>query len=618
MKKIIIILISFVFIGAFAQDYKELIKNVPGADKYPDASAINVFTKINIDVAADGTSKKHVYYVKKILTYKGKSRYSDVKLDYNANIETIKLGECFSVRDGKKIAIPEEAIHDNGTYMTMYSPEYINERQKVVNFPAIEPNDFIVVDYTITRKPKDYFSGVEQMQEENPYLSKELTISVPKELKLNYKFKEGKINFSKNDKGEKTIYNWKVADIPLIRDERNKPSYSIIGLPIFYSLENNWKDAANIYFKQFTSVDYNTKDVALLVKDYANSKMKNELKLKKIYAYIQNNFEFKYAYKEDGYTPEAPAKVLNQKFGSPKELVALFIAMAKAANIDVKPVLLIWNTDIPEYKTITWSNAVGQMFAYYNGTIIGFQSHYMPYGATWFEKAYLIFNDNTGKLVDYSFDTKSLISRTVNVKLNKDFTADANFTKILKGKEDYKLRRRFKNQTEKKRKIWFTSNISDKSVNVIGEPGFKNIENYSSNLEISFNAKINNYYKTQDNYIYLKLPEPQDVDIQLTGNDRENPFQINSTFSVTEKYVFENIPEGYEVIKPKSSIVNTYKDDNVEMNFSISSKKENGNVIVYRKIFIPKSIVSKENYSKFAKFISEIQKPLNNMVFLSK
>ncbi len=617
MKKIIIILISIVFTGAFAQDYKELIKNVPGADKYPDASAINVFTKIDIDVTTDGTSKKHVYYVKKILTYKGKNEYSDVKLDYNANIETIELGECFSVRDGEKIAIPEEAIHDNGTYMTMYSPEYINERQKVVNFPAIEPNDFIVLNYTITRKPKDYFSGIEQIQEENPYLRKILTISVDENKELNISSPKG-VEFSNSKNNGKITYTWDVKDIPAIKDEKNNPSYSIIGLPIFYSLEKNWNDVANIYFKQFTSVDYNTKDVALLVKDYANSKMMNELKLKKIYAYIQDNFNFKYAYKEDGFAPEYPDKVLNQKFGSTKELTALFIAMAKAVNIDVKPVLLIWNTDIPECKTITCSDAVSQIFAYYNGTIIGFQSQYMPYGVTWFEKAFLIFNDNTGNLVDYSLDNESLISRTVNVKLNADFTADASFTKVLKGREDYKLRRNFKNETEKKRKIWFTSDISDKSVNVIGEPEFKNIENYNSNLEISFNAKINNYYKTQDNYIYLKLPEPQNVDIQLTGNERKNPFQINNTFSVTEKYTFENIPVGYEVIKPKSEIVNTYKDENVEMSFSISAKKENGNVIVYRKIFIPKSIVSKENYPKFAKFISEIQKPLNNMVFMSK
>jgi len=617
MKTIIIIIISFIFTGAYAQDYKELIKNVPGADKYPDASAINVFTKIDINLNADGTSKKHVFYVKKVLTYKGKSRYSDVKLNYDANTESIELGECFSIRDGKKIAIPKEAIHDNGTYLTMYSPEYINQRQKVVNFPAIEPNDFIVVDYTVSTKPKDYFSGIEQMQEDNPYLKKILNITFDDKQKLYYSYADG-LDFSTSKKDGKTTYTYTVKNMPAIKDEKNRPDFSVIGKPIFYTSKANWNEASKVYFDQFNSVNYNTKEVAELVKEYANSKMSDELKLQKIYAYIQDNYEFKYALKEDGFTPEKPEKVLNQKFGSTKELTALFIAMAKAANIEVKPVLLIWNTDIPEYKTYACREAISTVFAYYKGTLIGFQSQYMPFGTTWFEKAYLILNDNTGKLIDYKSDTRDLIQRTVNIKLNTDFTANASFTKTLKGKEDFMLRRNFKNQTEKKRKIWFTSDISDKSINVIGDPVFKNIDNYSNNLEISFKAVINNYYRIQDNYIYLKLPEAESIDISLSGKNRENPYEIGNTISVVEKYVFENIPEGYKVIKPKVTISNSYQDMNTKMYFSISSETDGNKVIITRRIFIPKSIITKDNYQNFAKFIGEIQKPLNNMVFLSK
>ncbi len=618
MKKIIIILLSIVIIGANAQDYKELIKNVPGANKFPDASAINVFTKIDIDLSVDGTSKKHVYYIKKILTYKGKNRYSDVKLDYNANIESIELGECFSIRDGEKIAIPEEAIHDNGTYMTMYSPEYINERQKVINFPAIEPKDFIVVEYTVIRKPKDFFSGEEQMQEENPYLRKEFTVITPKAVKLNYKYKEDKIKFSKYDKGEKTVYNWIVSEMPLIKDEKNKPSYSVIGCPIFYSTKASWEEASKIYFEQFNSVNYNIKEVAALVKEYANSKMTNELKLQKIYAYIQDNFEFKYAYNEDGLVPQEALKVLDQKFGSPKELTALFFAMAKAANVKVKQVLLLWNTDFPEVKQVPCSKYYSGVFALYNNKVIGFRSHYMPFGTSWNSKCFLILKDNPTEILDYKMDMSELVNKTVNIKLKKDFTADANFKKVLIGLEDYRLRNRFKNQTEKKRKIWFTSNISDKSISVIGEPEFKNIENYNNNLEISFNAKINNYYNNQENYIYFKLPESEGVDLELTGAERENPYQVRKTYSIKEKYVFENIPTGYKVIKPKTTILNTYNDDKVKMTFEISSVTEGNKIIVTRKISIPQTIISKDNYPKFAKFIGELQKPLNNMVFLSK
>ena len=54
MKKLITIIFSFLILTAIGQDYKTLIKNVPGMDKFPDASAINVFTKIDITIKKDG------------------------------------------------------------------------------------------------------------------------------------------------------------------------------------------------------------------------------------------------------------------------------------------------------------------------------------------------------------------------------------------------------------------------------------------------------------------------------------------------------------------------------------------------------------------------------------
>ena len=617
MRKIFIILISIIFTGAYAQDYKKLIENVPGSDKFPDASAINVYTKIDLNVNKDGSSTKHVYYIKKILTYKGKNRYSDVKLTYNANIEKIELGECFSVRNGEKIPIPKEAIHDNESYMMMYSPEYINERQKVVNFPAIEPGDFIIVDYTITLNPKDFFSGIEQMQEANPYLQKDFTITTPKDFELVYNFSKDKINFEKSEKNSKAVYHWSVKDVPLIKDERNKPSFSIIGRPIFYTAKKNWKEASSVYFKQFNAVNYDTKEVAALVKDYANSRMSNETKLHQIYAYIQDNFEFKYAYNEDGLTPQEPSKVLNQKFGSSKELTALFIAMTKAANIKVQKALVIGDPNLPISKEVACSDFSSGIFAYYNGKLISFNAQYLPFGTTWYENTYLILEDNADKILNYKFDTQSLISKTINIKLNSDFTADAKFEKTLKGREDYSLRRSFKNETEKKRKIWFTSDISDKSINVIGDPVFKHLENYAQNLQINFEAKINNYYKEQGDYIYFKLPETEKISISLTGNNRKTPYQIRSSYSVTEKYVYENIPSG-NIIKPKTKIYNSYEDATTKMYFKITSKTENNKIIIIREIYIPSTIISVADYPKFYKFISEIQKPLNNMIFLKK
>jgi len=620
MKKILIIVFSIILTGVYAQDYKELIKNVQGADKYPDASAINVYTQIDISLNADGSYQKHVYYIKKILTYKGKHRYSDVKLDYNANFETIDLGECFSVRGDEKIDIPKEAIHDNGTFLTMYSPEYINQRQKVVNFPAIEPNDFIVVNYTINSKsPAMFFSGIEQMQEANPYIEKHFTVTADKNVKLNYKFDDKKIDFSKKEDGNKIVYSWNVKDVPLIKDEKNKPSYSIIGRPVFYSIESNWADASDILFKQFNSVDYKAVADIDFVKKLKNSKESDDAKIKALYSYIQDNYVFKYSLKDDGFKPQELSKVLKQQFGSANELTALFIAMANSLGINVEPVVVLRTMDgLNAVKEVPCTDFIRGIYAFHNGTLISLRNQYLPYGTTWNEKAYIIHNDKSHSISDYTFDTKGLITRNIDIKLNTDNTADVNFQKTLKGGEDFMIRRQFKNETEKKRKIWFTSNISDKSINVTNGPEFINMSDYTQNLKINFSAKIDNYFVNQDNYMYFKLPEPEKVDLTMTGNSRETPYQIDNTYSITETYVFENVPNGYKVIKPKTEINKTYKTDKVEMSFKIKSENKDGKIVITREIIIPQTIVSVKDYPEFYNFISDIQKPLNNMVFLAK
>ena len=618
MKKLILIIFTVTISALFAQDYTQYIKNVPGLEKYPDASAIDVFSSTEISINTDGTVKKHIYYIRKVLTYKGKTRYSDVKINYNADHEKITLGECFSVRDGKKIPIPKEAFHDNETYMKMYSPDYINERQKVVNFPAVEVNDFIVVDYTVEINPVYFYSDVLQMQTYNPALKREIKITYDKNLKLNYKApKDAKE--SKTEKDGKIISSWEINNVPAIKQERNSPSLTIIGKPFFVSTKSNWEQAVKIYFEQFNSVNYNTKEVSALVKEYADSKMSNLLKLQKIYAYIQDNFNFKYMWFDYGVKPQAPEKVLEQKYGSPKELTALFIAMAKACHINVKQVINIGNTNVPEYKEIPCTKAVSGIFAYYEGNLFEFRTQYFPFGKSWTTKAFFISKDEPSKITTFNADVKALIDKKTIVNLNKDNTANAEFTTKYKSLEDADYRRNFKNMTPKKRKIWLSDEISDKSVNMIGEPVFKNIDDYTKDLEISYKAKINNFYISQDNYLYFTLPETNGIDVNLTGKNRENPYQIYSPVSINEVYEFNNIPAGYSVVKPSKDIVKTLSvSDDIKMNFKISASFENGKLIVKREIFIPKTIVPAEKYADFSAFISDIKKPLNTMIFLRK
>ncbi len=621
MKKLISILLAVFYISVSAQDYKEYIKNVPGQDKYPEASAINVITKVDIILNEDGSFEKHVFYIKKILNYKGKSKYSDVKIDYNANYSTIDLGKCFTVRDNKKIRLPKEAVHDNETYMTTFSPEYINQRQQVINFPAIESGDFVVLNYTLKSKPRAYFSGYEHMMEENPYLEKDLTIKTPKNVNLKYFFDDGKVKFNKKEEKNQIIYSWKIENAPLIKNEKNKPSYLIIGSPVYYSTADNWNDASKILFNEFNSTDYNTNEVKDLAKKITSGINDDNSKLLCIYNYINKNFVFKNSMTDDKFTPEPAEKILKQKYGSNKDLTALFLALANEAGVNsCNPVFILSDNSqyLKQMREIPCKDFISDIAIYNDGKLISFSQKDYPYGFANTEKTYLIVENKIPQVVEYKYNKDILISKTVNIKLNDDLSSDAYFETEYAGGEDYRLRQEFKDKTEKRRKIWFTSNIKDKSIIVNKGPEFINIQDLSKPLKIKFDASVANYYTKQDNYIYFKLPESEKIDLTMTGLERENPYQIYDNIFIKETYIIDNLPKDYNVIKPKNDINETYKDEKTEIKFSVSSKLTGDKLVIIREIYIPQAIISKDNYPKFYTFISNIQKPMNIMIFLRK
>ncbi len=67
MKKLIIILALFIHITLIfaVSDYSAYLDNEIGIDDYPNASAINIYTEINLSVNEDYSYDYSVFYIKK-------------------------------------------------------------------------------------------------------------------------------------------------------------------------------------------------------------------------------------------------------------------------------------------------------------------------------------------------------------------------------------------------------------------------------------------------------------------------------------------------------------------------------------------------------------------------
>jgi hypothetical protein len=127
---------------------------------------------------------------------------------------------------------------------SILSPDYINFREKIINFPQIEPGYFVVVDYTITHKRCEPVNGVEHLKETNPYLNKIFTIKCPKKFKLNYHYDKDAVNFTKKKEGKFNVYSWNVKNTAIYKEENNSPSLLVSGTPIVFSFYKDWHELA--------------------------------------------------------------------------------------------------------------------------------------------------------------------------------------------------------------------------------------------------------------------------------------------------------------------------------------------------------------------------------------
>ncbi|MCD6176734.1 MAG: DUF3857 domain-containing transglutaminase family protein [Candidatus Cloacimonetes bacterium] len=622
IKKIFTLLLIVLAFNLFADRIDEIINDVPGLNEYPDASALNVLTEIEIIVEEDFSSQRHIFYVKKILNYKGKKRYSDVKITYNADFEEVELGHCFAIdTEGSRIEIPENQIYDMNDTESIMSPNYINFREKIINFPQIEPGYFVVVDYTIINKRCEPVNGVEHLKETNPYLNKIFTIKFPKKFKLNYHHDKDIVNFTKKEEGKFDVYSWNVKNTVIYKEENNSPSLLISGTPIVFSFYKDWHELAVEKLSKLKNIETDA-SITELAKTITENCDDDESKVLTIYKYIAENFNEKKSYiSEIDFTPEPLSEVFEKKFGSEKDLTALFIALLKSAGIkDVYPAVILSKnnrfSEIQEKYAV--NNFMDNICVFWNNDLFIPGNSYMPFAFTGNNEANILVGDDKYELIKYKTENTVYERNTFNYSVKK------NSAKIIVESEsadnmNFRKRQMFLNMPDAQRKIWFNQSLGEKSAKLTDGPNFLNFDNINENLKMTYTLEYSDFLVDQKPYKYFKML-PLNFSLDVTLNERDNDYQIFNKIFIRENFIIDisDIIKKKEKIELLNSINKTTEfviNDRIAY-FKMESKIEKTKIIINREIYIPECIVSNSMYSEFKQFILSIQNPINNMVFL--
>ncbi|MDP8211611.1 MAG: DUF3857 and transglutaminase domain-containing protein [Candidatus Stygibacter australis] len=624
MKKLIIILALFIHITLIfaVSDYSAYLDNEIGIDDYPNASAINIYTEINLSVNEDYSYDYSVFYIKKILTYMGKKRYSDVKFEYCADYEEIEFGDCCTINsEGVRIEIPEEALHDSEVYWTLLSPEYVNQWEKIINYPEIEPGSYIIVNYTEKNNRKDYVSGIEHLMEENPYLEKKFTVTYPETINMYIDPLRVVDNLEIEKANEMGFIKetFTIKNAELIPSEMDSPDYVYTGCPIAYSSEKDWVDLSSKIFEEFNSGIEITDQITEISREITMGINDERGKVFAIYDYLARNYTTKmsFLYTQE-FKPEPQKKVLERKYGSQRDIVALFLGLAKAAGIDDCYPVLQLDSNLRYHniqdKTVL-RDFISQINVWWDNTLLLPGNDSLPFGYAGIESCNIIIGKKKPVFTEYAYDSSKLISKKTICKAISDNEYAIDYLITYSGSQDSQYRSQFRNESEENTKIWFSNQLGDKSSILSAGPEFINLEDLNTNVELKYTTKVKGFLIRQGTYAYFTLPLEK-IELSVGAQKRVLPYQIERTFSCEEEFVIENIPTDLKVIKPEKGTKDVFKFGKQKISYSIDIKHNNDTIIFRRIIEIPEGIIPVDDYGEFRDFVNDMNNPTNSVIFM--
>ncbi len=610
MNKIINLILIFSALAVYSYDIDKLIKKVDPEITYDDANAINVFTEVIYDIGKDGSYVHKVFYVKKILNYSGQTRYSDVSIEYDPDFEKVDLITTLTVTpEGNRIEVPENQIYDLNTDESLWSPEYIRHRKKVISFPQIGPGYFIVLEYHVACTRKLPLSGIEHFRESNPYLEKNLIIRHPKGMEIKYyahpdlKLKQGKNELK-----------WSITNSPLIRNEPNSPDYVYSGTPVIFSFYKGWKEYVQNEFSDILKYKTSDRVKELAGKITAGIETEEE-KVHAIYKFLSQNFDSRNCYISlMNMNPEPLDLVLDKKYGSSREMTALFIALAEHSGIKgCEPALRLTGTysQLPaKASKLVLKDLIEEVYVYRNGEMFkpGERSRAFGFCDTYDCSIVL---PSRPEPVNYSYPNLPQAERTYDmVPEQQDVIAE--ISSINRGGYDSWMRS-FERMPEEERNMrFFQWLIRDNSAELVEGPAFDSFDDLVKPVKVDFAIRRNGAVIEQDKYSYFSVPAFESLpDVSL--KQRVNDLRINSKIFNRYRYIIRG--EGKDVINLKAS----------EKKFECSGLTayirtdiiKDGEADIYSvEYYIPEMTVPKEKYSQFRDFLSGLKNPVSYSVFL--
>ncbi len=615
-------------------DITTLMKDAPGKEDYPEASAIFLYLQEMTDVAEDGSITTARNRLTRVLTLMGREEHSNPSFYYDTDRTTIDLLRGVTIRaTGREVPVEEDGINDITPAFLEGATLYANVLEKVISFPVAGPGstmDLQTVEHTVAA-PDRSFSAVEYMGDTDPILKAEFTLSYPPEAySPTYATLPGRLGdarMSESATDGRLVFS--AEDIPALVEEENMPPRSELLPGVIFSSYTSWDEPAAFMAGVFYPHVQTDSDIAARVAEVTSGATTDAERTEAIFLDVARNVRnVSLSLGLGGYEPNDASTVLANKYADTRDKAVLLVSMLRAAGIDAYPAAVKQQRGgfvetVPTLKQfnrlfVAVPSAAGYDFL--DPSLDDAHYGYLRWGHG--NTALVVRDNGSGELVEIpAFDpSDNLASKWMEIVIDADGGARVIAACDLSGYFDRFTRMSLKDATDSEE-----SKAFDGYANVVSA-GAKSVERTHSDLAdltmpVSVRQVIDapDFAVPQGDMMIVRVPSFPfpfaSVNVYPTLAERKYPFEFPCE-SETDLSVSIALPEGYEVVRLPDPVSST--SDIADMSIDCIWDETTHTVTWKANVVLKKMQVPTDVYAAFKAASDGIAAARNNLILLKK
>lgn len=354
MKKNLVFLFFFALpFLSFSQHISELIAQAGDSKTFSGYDQITIFDSTYSYMEDNGLCHVNIHTLTKVLTYKGASNNSVVKIDYDPLSAYVEIRKVTVHRNSGEIEVINNPVCD---YVAPARAIYWGASQKMVEVGHLDPGDAIEVEfyrkgytYALLQTEDDsqyippmrgHFYDIVPFWSAQPVLEKVYRVSTLKSKEMQYRVYNGELTSSvePDAKNNRVIYSFSKRNILPISVPRNTLAMSDIAPKLLLSTSPDW-EAKSLWFYGVNE-DYGSFDPTPDVQKKVNELLKpakNELDSISILTHwVADNMRYSGISmgEGEGFTLHNAEMNFTDRCGVCKDKASLLIAMLRAAGFN--------------------------------------------------------------------------------------------------------------------------------------------------------------------------------------------------------------------------------------------------------------------------------------------